>query len=294
MDVQTNGEHDSASVNRQIKDGVFRLLFDNQENAAELYYALSGNKCSPNEIQIITLTTVVSGKLKNDLAFVVNGKAMIVGEHMSSPYVNMPIRLLMYTGQLYEKWIKMKGDEKFLYQSKPYKIPTPEFAVFYNGAEQRPEKELLCLSSAFENIEGSRFGRLELEVPVYNINKGMNAELFQKSDKLRQYAEFVEKLRRANNIYDDYAKGVEAVVKDCIDNNILSDFLKEHGGEVVSILTMEYNTETAKRVYAEEQVEEIAQKMLAKGIDLLDVIDITGLSMERMRELHDTLRSEAI
>ena len=95
-------EVETMSVNRQIKDGVFRLLFDNPENAAELYYALSGEQCSPDEVLIITITTTISGELKNDLAFVVRGKIMIVGEHMASPYANMPVRLLMYTGLLYE------------------------------------------------------------------------------------------------------------------------------------------------------------------------------------------------
>src|SRR5215469_11657452 len=115
--INTN-DFDIASANRQIKDGVFRLLFDNPENAAELYYALSGIKCSPDEIQIITITTTISGKLKNDLAFVVRGRVMVVGEHMSSPCNNMPIRFLMYTGQLYEKFIKMKGEEEFIYSNK--------------------------------------------------------------------------------------------------------------------------------------------------------------------------------
>ena len=108
-------EIDSASVSREIKDGVFKLLFEIPENAAELYSALKGAPCSPDEIQIITITTIISGKLKNDLAFVVRGRAMVLGEHMSSPYDNMPVRFLMYLGQLYEKWIKIKGEEKYLY-----------------------------------------------------------------------------------------------------------------------------------------------------------------------------------
>ena len=130
-----------------------------------MYYALTGVKCSPNEIQIITIATVISGKLKNDLAFVVRGKVMVVGEHMSSPYANMPIRLLMYIGQLYEKWIKMKGDEQFLYRSKLLKIPTPEFVVFYNGMAEKPEKEILRLSSAFETVgKVAEFTELPLDV----------------------------------------------------------------------------------------------------------------------------------
>ena len=82
---------DSLSANREIKDGVFRLLFDNPENAAELYSALKGVSCSPDEIQIITITTIISGKLKNDLAFVVRDRAMVLGEHMSSPYDNVSL-----------------------------------------------------------------------------------------------------------------------------------------------------------------------------------------------------------
>ena len=97
------GAHlDYSSANRNIKDGVFRLLFAINENTAELYYALTGTKCSPDEVQIITITTIVSGKLKNDLAFIVRGKVMVISEHMSSPFSNMPVRFLMYTGVLYE------------------------------------------------------------------------------------------------------------------------------------------------------------------------------------------------
>jgi len=111
---------------------VFRLLFDDPKKAAELYYALSEDQCTPDEVQLITITTTISGELKNDLAFVVRGKVMVVGEHMSSPYENMPVRLLMYIGLLYEKWIKMNGEEKFIYGSSLYKIPTPAFVVFYS------------------------------------------------------------------------------------------------------------------------------------------------------------------
>ena len=215
---------DPPSAKREIKDGVFRLLFETPENTVELYYALKGIKCSPNEIQIITLTTTISGKLKNDLAFVVRGRAMVLGEHMSSSYVNIPARFLMYLGQLYEKWIKMKGEERFLYGSALYKIPTPEFVVFYNGTVTRPEKEALKLSSAFEYNCDNDLGTLELEVPVYNINKGMNAGLLNKSEKLRQYAEFIAKVRELNKLYDDYNQAVRDATRYCVANGILADF----------------------------------------------------------------------
>ena len=288
MDIASNGEFDNVSVNRQIKDGVFRILFDDPEKAAELYYALSGEKCTPDEILIITITTTISGELKNDLAFVVRGKVMVVGEHMSSPYENMPVRLLMYIGLLYEKWIKMKGEEKFIYGSTLYKIPTPAFVVFYNGTAKRPEKEILRLSSAFENPMDNELGQLELEVPVYNINKGMNEELFSKSPHLRQYAEFIAKLREFIKMYDDYSQAVEKAVSHCINNDVLAEFLKEEGGRIVSILST-YDPEVAKRVYAEELMEGIAAEMLREGDSADKVARITKLHLDVVKDLQSQM-----
>jgi len=284
-----SADTDSSSANREIKDGVFKLLFEIPENAAELYSALKEIECNPDEIQIITITTTISGKLKNDLAFVYRGIAMVLGEHMSSPYKNMPVRFLMYLGQLYEKWIKMKGEEKFLYGSKLYKIPTPEFVVFYNGTTARPEKETLSLSSAFETTADKDLGALELEVPVYNINKGMNEELFKKSPKLRQYAEFIAKIRELNNLYDDYTQAVREATNYCIENDILSDFLREQGGKIVSILSMEYDIDIAKRVYGDERAEEkaleIARNALQMNLPIDAIVKLTGMTHDEIERL---------
>ena len=292
MGLYSSAERDTVSVNREIKDGVFRLLFDDPEKAAELYHALSGEKCAPDEIMIITITTTISGELKNDLAFVVRGKVMVVGEHMSSPYENMPVRLLMYIGLLYEKWIKMKGEEKFIYGSTLYKIPTPAFVVFYNGTAKRPEKEVLSLSSAFENPMDENLGHLELKVPVYNINKGMNMALFSKSPHLRQYAEFIAKLREFTKLYDDYSRAVREAVSHCIDNNILSEFLRKEGGKIVSILST-YDPEVALRVRTDERIEEermeFAKGLLLEGDSIEKIGRLTKLPIETIKELQSQL-----
>ena len=286
-------QDDTPSANREIKDGVFKLLFEKPENAAELYYALTGIKCHPSEIQIITLTNTISGKLKNDLAFVVRGKAMVVGEHQSTPNKNMPLRMLMYLGQLCEKWIRMEGEEDFLYRSGLYKIPTPEFAVFYNGITKKPAKEILKLSNAFMYEQDGELGRLELEVPVYNINAGIDNKIFDKSEKLRHYAEFIAKVREFEKTIDDYAEAVAKAVKYCIANGILVEFLKENGGKVVSILAT-YDVETAKRIYAEEQVEEeraeIARDMLVEGISVEKVARLARISLEAAMDLQKQIR----
>ena len=205
----------------------------------------------------------------------------------------MPIRFLMYIGQLYEKWIKMKGEEKFLYGSKLYKIPTPEFVVFYNGTTKKPKKEVLNLSNAFETIGDETLGSLELKVPVYNINKGMNEELFKKSPKLKQYAEFIVKVREFNKLHDDYVLAVKEATNYCIANNILTEFLREQGGKIVSVLTMEYDEEVAKRVYADEQVEnrliEVAIKLLRRNRPVDEIVEDTGLTHQEIEQLRTNI-----
>jgi len=301
----TNKTSDTPSANREIKDGVFKLLFENKENAAELYYALTGIECTPDEIKIITITTVVSGEMKNDLAFVVKDKVLFAGEHQSTPNINMPVRMLMYLGQLYERLIKEKKDEEenFLYSNNLLELPKPEFAVFYNGIPKRPELEILKLSKAFGEgdngtpKEDNSLGLLRLEVPVYNINKGMNTELFKKGNKLRQYSEFIAKLRELQKVYSDYEKAVQEAVIYCIDNDILSEFLRENGGKIVSILTTEYNAEAHRRVfardYAQEKVEErdmeYAKKMLKRNRPIEEIVEDTGLSLEAIREIEKTI-----
>jgi hypothetical protein len=134
---------------------------------------------------------------------------------------------------------------------------------------------------------------LELEVPVYNINKGKNAELFTRSEKLKHYAEFIAKLREFQKTYEDYSQAVKETVNYCIENGILAKFLKEHGGRIVSILFAEYNEETAKRVYAEERieeaveaaVEEAAQKMIQDGVPIEKIVKYFDLTMEAVERL---------
>lgn len=58
------------------------------------------------------------------------------------------------------------------------KIPTPKFAVFYNGEKTGPEREVLKLSDAYENQSDEP--QLELTCTVYNINPGNNEDV-QKS-----------------------------------------------------------------------------------------------------------------
>ncbi|MCL1986966.1 MAG: hypothetical protein FWG64_03220 [Firmicutes bacterium] len=255
----------STTAKREIKDGLFKIIFSIPKNAATLYSALHNEPCTPQDIQLFTIENVISGKRKNDIAIVAKGRIIALFEHMSTSYANMPLRFLIYLELLYDKWLKSQQDDKKLYSSKLYKIPKPEFVVLYNGKTARPMQEILHLSNAFEEV-GETLGNLELEVKVFNINKGMNEELLSKCRPLWEYSEFVAKLREYENLHKDYTTAVKETIKYCIANDILASILREHGGIIMSIL-FEYDEELARAVAIEEGIEEGIEAAVKVAVD---------------------------
>lgn len=126
----------------------------------------------PKQVEICTLDKGVSLTVRNDVSFVLDMNLSIY-EHQSSVCPNMPVRSLVYFSSILGDRIK----ESNIYGRKLVKIPTPRFAVFYNGDEEQPEQYDLKLSDAFERpVENPE---LELTCRVYNINYGKNRELLE-------------------------------------------------------------------------------------------------------------------
>ena len=126
--------------------------------------------------------------MHNDAAFILDMN-LSVYEHESTVCPNMPLRELIYVTNILEQWIKKRN----IYGKKLVKIPTPRFAVFYNGMEEQPEQYQLKLSDAYANPMEKP--ELELTCTVYNINSGMNRELLSECPVLEQYMVFVGYVR---------------------------------------------------------------------------------------------------
>ena len=183
-------------VNAKYKDSVFSFLFSNPDVLRELYSAIEGvDLPADTPISINTLSDILYMDQINDISFTVDNRLVVLIEHQSTINRNMPLRLLMYIARVYEKII----DRKKLYQSKPEKIPEPEFIVLYNGKAEYPDREVLKLSELFKDAANLRAApsaaALELIVHVYNINQGRNAALFARSKTLGGYSAFIDKIR---------------------------------------------------------------------------------------------------
>ena len=102
---------------------------------------------------------------------------------------------------------------------------------FMNWKKQR-------LSEAFENLSGEP--GLELVITVLNVNEGHNTELMQQCSILREYAQYVARVRRFAEI-TSLDKAVEQAVSECIREGILADFLSRNRAEV-TVWKMEFFT----------------------------------------------------
>ena len=224
----------------------------------------------------------------------------------------MPARLLLYIAAIYEQLIPRRD----LYSRQKIKIPRPEFYLLYNGTPAFPNRTTLRLSDLFAEAQGSVKLYLELEVQAYNINTGYNKELMEKIRDLEEYARFVDVVRKKKAVEEDQEEAFRLAIKECIDNNILKEFLEKYGEEVMNSLlsismeefieirteeaVKEVLTEARKKARteglaeglaegrAEGQVEEklkSARKMKKAGLSTDQIHTFTGLSLEEIEKL---------
>ena len=312
-----NFDDNSLNVNRNNKDSMFSSLFSNPDILREHYSAIEGIPIPPDiPIEINTLSGVLfKGKI-NVLSFIIDNRLVVLIEHQSTINNNVPLRLLIYIARIYEKRVNMNK----VYQTKLEKIPCPEFIVLYNGKNRYAEYKELRLSDAFKDIEGLKITDtipLELTAKVYNINQGHNFEILKKCKTLENYSFFIEKVREYLKRKLSLEKAVKNTIKYCKKKNILKKYLQEHSSEVFNMLFTEWNWDDALEFAREEGREDgleegmekglekglekgiekglvkgreeglelTARNALAKGISVRTVQEITGLSIEKIKEL---------
>lgn len=261
-----------AKENRKYKDSVFVDLFyrdrDAKKNLLELHNALYGTcYTDPEQVRLIGLEDTLFQNLKNDVAFSVDDRKIVLSEHQSTVNPNMPLRDLMYIAREYEKIIPVKDR----YKTSLVKIPVPQFVVFYNGSRDYPLEDTLRLSDAF--LMEEKDIALELTVHVININASKKHNILEKCKVLKDYSLFVEATRR----FCQAENQLQNAVRECISNGILKDYLLRKSSEVINMLMAEYSYEMDIEVQREEAAEE-ARKEAQKAIDaaekaLADAVD---------------------
>ena len=289
----------TPAANRNYKDTVFRMLFSDRKNLLSLYNAVNqSNYKNPEDLEIVTLENAIYMGIKNDLAFIMDTNLYLY-EHQSTYNPNMPLRDLFYICSEYQKLV----DKKSLFSSTLQKIPAPNFIEFYNGSTVISDCTELRLSSAFECLTGEP--KLELIVTVLNVNEGHNADLMQHCSMLKEYAQYVARVRHyASDM--PLNEAVKHAVDECIREGILAEFLTRNRNEVISMSIFEYDKELEEKKLRKAEFEagreagltegktlgyesaalEIAKRMLQSNKFSLDEIaNFSGLSIDEIKKL---------
>ena len=276
----------SLTANRKYKDTVFRRLFSDRKNLLSLYNAINGTAYeNPDDLEIVTLENAIYMGMKNDLAFIIDTNLFLY-EHQSTYNPNMPLRDLFYISSEYQKLVEHKS----LYSSTQQKVPAPNFIVFYNGTVKKEDCWTNYLSEAYENLTGEP--NLELKVITLNINEGHNKELMEQCQILREYAQYVAKVREfAGNT--ELNAAVELAVNECIQNYILAEFLRKHKSEVIAMSIFEYDKEEEEKKLREAEYEagydegkkEIIRRMLEAGESVEKITQYTGYKTSELQKL---------
>ena len=264
-----------SNGNREYKSDVISMMLQIPEYALDVYNAMNDSAYTdPDMIQIMRLENGISLSVRNDASFFISNYLNLY-EHQSTYSPNAPLRFLIYLTNLLKKTIRKRD----LYGRKRVQIATPHFAVFYNGTEKRPEKEVLKLSDAFINHTDTP--EIELTVTVYNINPDNNTQLLEKSEVLRGYIIFVNRVREnlehqkkiEQNApeYDEAAyeedleKAINEAIDYCVKHHIMGTFFRENRIEVTKSMVLDYTWERREELIRAEEYEDGKREGLEIG-----------------------------
>ena len=257
--TKNNRAAENLAANRNYKSTVFAMLFGDRERLLGLYNAISGkNYQDPEALEINTLENAIYMGMKNDFSFLIDDRLSLY-EHQSTVNPIMPLRFLFYIFDLYSG---MTTEENF-YGRKALSIPIPCFVIFYNGAEPQPDRKILRLSDLY--TVRMKETQLELTAVLLNINRNHNRELMEACRDLKDYAEYVDRVRKyAREL--PLSEAVERAITECIREGVLKEFLEKNRAEVKKMSIYEYDQEKHIRMERQDAWEDGMQEGRREGI----------------------------
>lgn len=252
-----------ANVNREYKDSVFSMYMSEPKRLVEVYNAIQETDYSlDTPVEITTLDGVLFMNRMNDISFMLDSRFIVFMEHQSSINENMPVRMLLYLGRVYEKILEKSN----LYRKKRIPLPAPEFIVLYIGKEPYPDEKYLRLSDAFV-FSPKGENSAEVTVRILNIQYKEDRKLLVKSKSLHDYSFFIASVQKYLDEGFELRAAIHKAALDCEKWGIMQPFLKDHISEVENMLYTEWKLEDALKIEREEGIEIGIEKGIKKGME---------------------------
>ena len=253
------------------KDSVFRNLFGIKKYAAQLYMALHPDETvTEDDIEHVTLESVIMATLYNDVGFKVGNKIIMLVEQQSSWSENIVVRMFVYLAETYYDYFE--DTEQSLYGTRKVKFPKPELYLIYSGEDKKDVPEELSLSKLFMGGDNS-----VIDVNVKVITDGKNGDIIQ------QYVRFTKVYNEQVKLYGRNAKAVSETIRICENEDVLSDYLKSREKEVSGIMLAFSDIDKQFDLYVRSEVKAASEKTKLEMLIALVKDKILTLSQAAQR-----------
>lgn len=249
-------------IRRNRKDRLFIYIFGNPNHKKwllSIYNAIRGSDyTNPDDIEITTIKNVIYMGMKNDVSFLLTD-IMNFFEHQSTFNPNIALRMFIYAGMVYSKYIEKNKNTINLYSSRIQRIPVPKCYCFYNGKKEIEDKVIIKLSDSFDKgIEPD----IDVTVMMYNINAGHNQELMEKCKPLYEYSWLEAQIRRyIDDMNYETKDAVDTALEDMPDDYEIKPFLMANKAEVERMCLTQFNEAAYRECERAEIREEFQEKI---------------------------------
>lgn len=292
---QANINSSGATTKKKSKDSVFVNLFEDNKYVLQLYKDLhpEDTKVTLNDINVVTLKTVLVNTIYNDLGFIVKdgekAKYVFLVESQSAWNPNMALRMLFYISETYRLYLK--STKQSVHLNTRVILPKPELYIVYSG-DRKVTKEISLKDDFFEG----------------NSPIDLRIKILSKTDTTihGQYIGFCKVYNEQRKIYKNSTKCIEETIKICFEKGYLTDYLSKHKKEVFTMMSELFDEEAQRNDYNIARDEQVRVESLARGkaegknegkldvalnllalgtISIEDIAAATGFTLERIKEL---------
>ena len=215
---------------------------------------------------------------KNDISCMIDNYVFILVENHNFINPNIAIRFFGYLTQIFKNVVEYQNTDD---AGVKFSFPSPRCCIFYYGDKSDPFVRKIKLSDSFLGKSNA----LELIITVYNINHEMNQPLFANCHYLYEYSILIGKIKEKANIALNNREAISQAIKFCLKNGVMKNYLEKNSVEVLNMLALQWDSDTALQVRFEEGIEFVAKNMIRKNIPFEKIQEFTELSIERIKEL---------
>ena len=174
----------------------------------------------------------------------------------------------MYLAETFRDYI-IETEQSYYSKTKVH-LPKPELYVVYTGEDKHKEQRL----SLAEEFWGGDNSSVDIKAKIIYGD--------EPDTILSEYVAFTRTYKKYKALLGQTREAVEATIDDCIENNILSDYLTERRKEVMDIMTALFDDNVIQEMYEKSIRRESREEGRTEGRD--DVIRMYEYLSEQNRD----------